>query len=341
MVQKTEVINNHFVSRSKVWVSNGRRSGYRPRSPFSIVDVRIVKANPSAQWVSSEPAQLLPEIMRDRAVNKSYARFKNEVMSSSQVGTALAEARQSMSMVTNRLTQLVTFTRQVKKLHLRDAAKTLGIIQPKKRTVRSASRDFGNTFLEFHFGWVPLVKDIYDSIDVLQSAPRPISARGRGRESSTQTIIDPTLPSYGRIRTIDYWVKVQHIADVRVTNPNLLLASRLGLTNPASIAWELVPFSFVVDWFGTVGEFLASWTDFDGLEFIQPMTTIMWKSSVDDYQKYLMPWDPPVSKTIERFELKRTTGIAGPSILVRSYKPLSASRGLTAASLLVQTLKGH
>lgn len=136
-------------------------------------------------------------------------------------------------------------------------------------------------------------------------------------------------------------VKVQHIADVRVTNPNLLLASRLGLTNPASIAWELVPFSFVVDWFGTVGEFLASWTDFDGLEFIQPMTTIMWKSSVDDYQKYLMPWDPPVSKTIERFELKRTTGIAGPSILVRSYKPLSASRGLTAASLLVQTLKGH
>lgn len=341
MVQKTEAINNHFVSRAKVWESNGRRSGYRPRSPFFITDLRIVKADPPAQWVSSEAAQLVPQTMVDLAVNKSYARFKSDVMSSSQVGASLAEARQSMSMVTNRLTQLLTFTRQVKKLHLRDAAKTLGIIQPKKRTVKSVSKDFGDTFLEFHFGWTPLVKDIYDSVDVLQSAPKPITARGRGRESSTLLINDPTLPSYGRTRKIDYWVKVQHIADIRVSNPNLLLATRLGLTNPASIAWELVPFSFVGDWIGTVGEFLASWTDFDGLEFIQPMTTVMWKSSVDDHQKYLMPWDPPVSKTIERFELRRTRGIANPSILWRSPKPLSASRGLTAASLLTQLLKGH
>jgi hypothetical protein len=33
----------------------------------------------------------------------------------------------------------------------------------------------------------------------------------------------------------------------------------LGLTNPLNVAWELVPFSFVVDWFIPIGSF------FDGL----------------------------------------------------------------------------
>lgn len=34
--------------------------------------------------------------------------------------------------------------------------------------------------------------------------------------------------------------------------------SSFGVTNPASLAWELLPFSFVVDWFLPVGDFLSS-----------------------------------------------------------------------------------
>lgn len=35
---------------------------------------------------------------------------------------------------------------------------------------------------------------------------------------------------------------------------------RWGITEPLEGAWELIPFSFIVDWFFNIGKFLASWT---------------------------------------------------------------------------------
>jgi hypothetical protein len=36
------------------------------------------------------------------------------------------------------------------------------------------------------------------------------------------------------------------------------IAQRLGFTNPALLLWEVIPYSFVIDWFMNVGEFLAA-----------------------------------------------------------------------------------
>lgn len=42
----------------------------------------------------------------------------------------------------------------------------------------------------------------------------------------------------------------------KINNPDLLLPAKVGLTNPLSVAWELIPFSFVVDWFLPIGKYL-------------------------------------------------------------------------------------
>jgi hypothetical protein len=39
----------------------------------------------------------------------------------------------------------------------------------------------------------------------------------------------------------------------------LSLQRSLGLVNPLEIAWEVVPYSFVVDWFLPVGSYIAAW----------------------------------------------------------------------------------
>jgi hypothetical protein len=60
---------------------------------------------------------------------------------------------------------------------------------------------------------------------------------------------------------------------VGIENLDLALASQLGVVNPASIAWELIPFSFIVDWFLNVGDFLNQFSDFLGLRIEDDYTS--------------------------------------------------------------------
>jgi hypothetical protein len=41
----------------------------------------------------------------------------------------------------------------------------------------------------------------------------------------------------------------------------------VGLLNPATVAWELVPYSFIADWFVPVGDYLTGLTADCGLVF--------------------------------------------------------------------------
>ena len=47
--------------------------------------------------------------------------------------------------------------------------------------------------------------------------------------------------------------------DYSMDNPALAAAGALGLTNPLQLAWELLPFSFVADWFVPIGAYLSAW----------------------------------------------------------------------------------
>lgn len=60
----------------------------------------------------------------------------------------------------------------------------------------------------------------------------------------------------------------------RVNDAKLSLIASLGLLNPMALAWELTPYSFVVDWFVPVGGWLASLTADVGLVFESGYTNI-------------------------------------------------------------------
>jgi hypothetical protein len=48
-----------------------------------------------------------------------------------------------------------------------------------------------------------------------------------------------------------------------------------GLTQPVEAIWELVPFSFIVDWFFNVGETLAAFTPNYGIESLASWYTVV------------------------------------------------------------------
>jgi hypothetical protein len=68
---------------------------------------------------------------------------------------------------------------------------------------------------------------------------------------------------------------------VRITNPNLFLANRLGLLNLPGVAWDLIPWSFVVNMFTNMGQMVNSLTDFVGVEVSNGSST-----RVADLERY-------------------------------------------------------
>jgi hypothetical protein len=66
---------------------------------------------------------------------------------------------------------------------------------------------------------------------------------------------------------------------VKQSSKALANAKELGITNPALVAWELVPFSFVADWFLPIGNFLGFLDATLGLEFVSGYQTTFRKRS--------------------------------------------------------------
>jgi hypothetical protein len=62
-------------------------------------------------------------------------------------------------------------------------------------------------------------------------------------------------------------VKIRYVVYYQVNYPEMPSYTALGLTNPALLAWELVPFSFVLDWLLPIGDWLSSLDATVGLQF--------------------------------------------------------------------------
>ena len=69
--------------------------------------------------------------------------------------------------------------------------------------------------------------------------------------------------------------KVKVYAQVR--SSELRSLTQIGLTDPLQVAWALVPFSFVIDWFLPIGSMLEGLGATKGLDFVSGTSTLILK----------------------------------------------------------------
>lgn len=122
-----------------------------------------------------------------------------------------------------------------------------------------------NAHLEVIFGWTPLLADIYASCTtVIQIADK-------------YEFIETSHKADGSVKVgFDQYAttsRVSYSTGVRLSNPNRWLAERAGLLNPVTVAWDLVPWSFVVNMFVNTGQMFQQITDFAGLTFFDTYAT--------------------------------------------------------------------
>lgn len=277
------------------------------------------------------------------ANNKCYSRFISKMHDRASVGVAIMERRQTLNMIVDAAGKLIKAIRLVRRGHMSEALQTLGLNA--RSGLRFASKDFADRWLEIHYGWVPLLNDIYDVIGVLQSeypvgrikaranARLPLYNLGPVRGSSTA--------GWGRYydeRTYHLTVKCERRAIVAISNPNLYRANQLGVLNPASIIWETIPFSFLIDWFANVGDFLNSWSDLAGITLYAASTTTLSECSGEMVRVYIdQPKHTAVMQGGHACHMTRAIGIGVP-ILSWNMSTFSTTRAGNAIALTVQRL---
>lgn len=252
--------------------------------------------------------------------NKAYASFRKKLYrGNASLGVTMASYRQSREMVVNRAKQI---SRQADHV----AADIMKGLAPRK---------IASAHLETIFGWIPLVQDIFSAtFTVIQQSDRLEFVKSRATGYLSKPYQGPTLGAWNNAFGTDGTIRVTLSARVRITNPNRWLLERAGLLNPLAVAWDLVPWSFVINMFVNTGQLVNSVTDFAGLTFDGGLRTDAIDALNTAYVGY-HPGDHMLCQWIEHSKTQRETSFPSPRL---TFKVPDANWELAAmaASLMVQ-----
>lgn len=262
---------------------------------------------------------------------QALAKFNGRLRKgSASMGVTLASWKQSRDMIVSRSNNLGNHLDKAYR-RLSSDKKMLGYLHKEKEPL-------ANQILETEFGWRPLFQDFHAAMTTVCQDGIPdewVRARARGLISvvAGPPQIFPVAPKGSRVWYGDACVTLS--AKVAITNPNLWLLNRLGLINPATVIWDLIPWSFVVNMFLNVNAMISSVTNEVGLSVSSKSTTR--RSYVTKTEERISNGDNGRYKTVWGGKMKtRTTG-SMPALEWQVKVPeLNWELALIASSLVVQ-----
>lgn len=224
-----------------------------------------------------------------------------------------------------------------------------------KRWVR-----FDNLWLEFQYGWTPLLNDIYDSAEAIANSYfryKPLKFYGTGGFTRDFARPGPTISEGGAAQfptELRGSVKCEsrYVLECSEDNAMITMLSDTGLTNPAALAWELLPYSFVVDWFFPLGNYLQQLEYARGMTFLRGSvrTTVSLDARFQHLGKNVgatsssFPWPGeigggPASVKVRHKKREILTGF--PYSRFPTFRPeLGLTRAISGLALITTLIKG-
>lgn len=177
------------------------------------------------------------------------------------VGNIIAERHQTMSLFTKSVKRLTEFCSGKKRI-----IASLGSLVKNPRMI-------ADDYLAFQFGVAPLLSDVHSASVALAREVVgdriELVFRSNSRSSINESYSTP-IGNYQIIGTVN----VSYVLRFRVANDIGRFLSSYGLINPLEIAWEVLPWSFVIDWILPVGKYLSDQTSTVGLDYDTGVKTV-------------------------------------------------------------------
>lgn len=224
--------------------------------------------------------------------------FKNAVKAQRfmQSGVFIGELRETLGMLRNPAKGL----RNLVDVLTKDAKSAYKLPKGSKNKLTAAQRAnavknaIADSWLEFSFGWRPLAGDLDAASQLLANLALRVNdnfvrVEGVGEENVIASVSDTLIsadmaPSALRPFALREQqqtsrnVLVRYYGMIRLdlptqTNSRLMTALGLTLNDIAPTAWELIPWSFFVDYFTNIGDMIEAWS--------YPKAKIAWVTRVE------------------------------------------------------------
>jgi hypothetical protein len=185
-----------------------------------------------------------------KALDKVIAQYKGHQFN---LAVNLGQMRQTVDMLSGTLRKLGGAFSATRRGVWKDAAAFFGTSKAPGGQKHFRANDLTGRWLELQYGWKPAIQDSYEAIKAFERISQG-TRRAVFHSTVTRRITRENIGPTNGYRASGTFKR--HITLEAYEEMSFL--RQLGVLDPASLAWELLPYSFVIDWFIPIGTYLSN-----------------------------------------------------------------------------------
>lgn len=275
-----------------------------------------------------------------RVLNSCIAKARLKIKSSHlNLAQSLAEYRQTASMFTEIARDVYRTFRNLRRGAPFDAIRDLV-----RDRHHGANKNLADRWLEYQYGVKPLIEDLYGAAQTLAeklygpnagyftvSVKEKVDTVSARNWASRTGYYKPFLPwKLSGFTHEKYQCRMEIMYRVQLSSVSRTMAS-IGISNPALLVWELIPYSFVADWLLPVGDWLAS------IDALNGVTDLRYYTVRKSFREASMSWNGNSGGICWYKDYERSNWQTNLPIPNLEYKPSKSVQAVgNGVALLVQ-----
>lgn len=216
---------------------------------YSGVIGEVLPQSSDLNWSSDDDYRMLAKL-QERLVGSTW-----------NAGVTVGEAKEAIGLIGSVASRMYKTFRCLKRGDIAGA-----VYEVKNETARSGlnlkASDPGSAYLTYIWGVKPLLKDVYDAAQFLgytSSAPRRTTVRNiRHAGGVPYRFITKQVWGFTPSSNVCVDLLIYESKRIKCVVSEVDILGMAGLKDPASVAWEMLPWSQIADWFLPIGTYLSA-----------------------------------------------------------------------------------